>query len=435
MHIAFVNQPQDLIVAAEEQRGSVAIVNIELAKRFAEKHRVTVYAPRGTKQLRHEQWGRIELRRLRFGTTKAHKAVQLLAGRVRPSTPYFSSTLYCRGYFRNLARDLRRNPVDVVLIPQQVQFARMIRAACPRALIVIHMHQDDLAHLNYATLQRHLAHVDAVVTVSDYVTGRARARFPEFAGRIHTIGNGVDPERFRPDPARARATNTRKLLFVGRISPDKGVHVLFEAFDRLASERPDVTLDLVGKIGLLPLDVISVLLKDDAELVGLREFYGRRAFGWLTKEVGQKSSYKAALMKHISPEHVDRVRFLGSIPLPQLIRAYQDADLLVLPSLWHESYGLPVVEAMASGLPVVASRCGGVPELISDGITGVLVPRGDVDALLSTIRELLDEPARMLAMGRAARMRSEKWLTWRESTARLERITAQRPALAQSPPH
>jgi len=423
VRIAFVNQPQDKIVAAEEQRGSVTIVNTELAQRLAKRHDVVMYAPLFAGQAEVEKWGRIELRRIPHVANTLHKGLQLLVGRLRPGKPYFTSLLYYREYFAQLAQDLLHNPVDIVHLPQQFQFAPMIRRALPRAHIVIHMHQDELAHLDYKILKRRLAHLDAVVTVSDYVTDRARERFPEFASRIHTIGNGVDIERFRPDAQRAFVNRAQKLLFVGRISPDKGVHILMEAFDRLARERPDLSLDLIGKVGMLPFDLLALLLQGDEKLAGLREFYGSSTFDWLSKEVvGQKSSYREALMKRLSPDAAARVKFLGSIPLPELLKTYQQADLLVLPSIWHESYGLPVAETMASGVPVVASRCGGVPELVDDGVTGKLVPRADVDALTDALRSLLNDPARLTEMGRAARARAEKVLNWQRSADKLERI-------------
>jgi glycosyltransferase involved in cell wall biosynthesis len=93
---------------------------------------------------------------------------------------------------------------------------------------------------------------------------------------------------------------------------------------------------------------------------------------------------------------------------------------LVLPSIWRESYGLPVAESMASGVPVLASDCGGVPELVDVGVTGLLVPRLDVDALTTAMRELLSDSGRLRAMGRAARLRAEAFLTWDRSAARLE---------------
>ena len=196
-----------------------------------------------------------------------------------------------------------------------------------------------------------------------------------------------------------------------------------KAFDAVARERPDLELTLIGKPGMMPMDVLGVLLKDDAALEALRDFYGRSTFAWLSKEVlGQRSSYLGHVKKLLSPQTAARAHFRGTVSLPELQSLYQEADLLILPSIWQESYGLPVAEAMASGVPVLATRSGGVPELVEDGVSGRLVPRFDVHALTHVLREMLADPDRLWAMGQAARTRAEKLLTWERSVLRLEEV-------------
>ena len=422
MKIAILNQPQDPVVADEEQRGSVAIVNWELARRLAERHEVTVYAPGSRTQPTAERWRGIDIRRTRFSAKYLHKAVQLVAGRFKGRYPYAFSPLYHREYYAQVARDLRRRPVDVVHIPVQVQLGDLFKRAVPGAKLVLHVHQDELAHVDYDFLRGHLARFDSVVTVSDFVTARAQQRFPELAGRMHTIGNGVDIARFHPQMPAEGIRRPSRVLFVGRIAPDKGVHLLVHAFDTLARERGDLELTLVGKAGMMPFDVLGVLLKDDPALGSLRAFYGQSPMGWLKKEVlGQRDSYLAHLRALLTPESAPRAHFRGTVSLEELTRLYREADLLVLPSIWQESYGLPIAEAMASGVPVVASRCGGVPELVEEGVTGRLVPRLDLDALVCTMREMLQDPHRLRQMGQAARLRAERVLTWERSSQRLER--------------
>src|SRR6185503_367872 len=120
--------------------------------------------------------------------------------------------------------------------------------------------------------------------------------------RIHTIGNGVDVGRFRPNGALPADAAPRRLLFVGRIAPDKGVHLLAAAFSALAPELPGLELDIVGKPGMMPLDVLGTLLRDDGALEAVRDFYGRSTLGWLKKEVlGQRSSYLDHVRGLISP--------------------------------------------------------------------------------------------------------------------------------------
>lgn len=424
MRIAIINQPHDPIVAGEEQRGSVSIVNWELARRLSERgHDVTIYAPRASGQAAVERFGNICIRRVHGVGRSFHKALQLVAGRLQGRRPYAHTRLYYRKYYLKIAAALRGHPVDIVHFPTQLQFARDFRAGVPNARIIMHMHQDELAHLDESYLRHNLSNVDSVVTVSDHVTEGARRRLPDLADRIHTICNGVDIRRFRPDGARHQSLRPCRLLYVGRISPDKGVHVLMKAFDAVARERPDLELTLIGKPGMMPMDVLGVLLKEDAALEAMRGFYGRSTLGWLAKEVfGQRSSYQAHVKMLLSPQTAARAHFRGTVSLPVLQGLYRQADLLILPSIWQESYGLPVAEAMASGVPVLATRSGGVPELVEEGVSGRLVPRFDVGALTHALREMLGDAERLRAMGRAARTRAEKLLTWERSALRLEEV-------------
>jgi glycosyltransferase involved in cell wall biosynthesis len=430
MKIAILNQPQDPIAAAAEQRGSVAIVNWELARCLANRHEVIVYAPRARGQTERERWGAIEIRRIPFVARRLHKAMQLAAGRLRWGAPYFTSRLYYKEYFSQVARDLAASRPDVVHLPQQMQFASLFKRAAPGVKVVVHIHQDELAKLDRALLRRDLPDVDAVATVSEFVTAGACARLPEMAARIHTVGNGVDVLRFRP-AAHGRKPERRerhglplRLLYVGRIAPDKGIHLLMDAFDRLVREGLSLELTLIGKPGLLPYDLLSQLLGgDERALEAVRGFYGESLWSWLAREIfGHGRSYGEALRARLSPAAAARVRFLGTVPQPTLIRAYRAADVLVLPSVWQESYGLPVAEAMACAVPVLATASGGVPELIEDGVTGRLVPRLDTQALACALREMSADPTRLLEMGAAARVRAERLLTWARSAERLERL-------------
>ncbi|HEU5443595.1 MAG TPA: glycosyltransferase family 4 protein, partial [Steroidobacteraceae bacterium] len=101
---------------------------------------------------------------------------------------------------------------------------------------------------------------------------------------------------------------------------------------------------------------------------------------------------------------------------------YARAGIFVFPSLWQEPFGIPVIEAMAAGLPVVATRGGALPEVVVDGETGILVERGDGEALAAAIGKLLSDPHLRKRMGHAGRKRVQQLFTWDRSVARLEEL-------------
>jgi glycosyltransferase involved in cell wall biosynthesis len=238
---------------------------------------------------------------------------------------------------------------------------------------------------------RRLQSADLVLGCSDHVTNRIRARFPELAERVQTRVNGVDVNRFRPVGERP----PRRLVFAGRIAPDKGLHVLADALRELRQRFPDLELELVGPEAPVAREM-QVALSEDPLVQGLDVFYGR--------------SYVEALRERLG-EDVAAVRFAGRVAADDMPARYGNATIGVQPSL-EEGFGLPVVEAMASGLPVVASRVGGIPEIVLDGVTGLLVPAGDPDALAAAIEQLLADPELALRMGAAGRLRVVERYSW-----------------------
>lgn len=98
----------------------------------------------------------------------------------------------------------------------------------------------------------------------------------------------------------------------------------------------------------------------------------------------------------------DRVAMVGAVDPDRLADLYAAADLTVWPAI-QEAYGMALLEAQAAGLPVLAGAAGGVPDIVRDGSTGVLVPEGDTAAFANALAKLLDDPARLAAMGPAAR--------------------------------
>ena len=193
--------------------------------------------------------------------------------------------------------------------------------------------------------------------------------------RISMVANGVDTDLFRPDPGVRRSRN--EILCVGRAGdPNKGIKTLVEA---LAKLPPNVKLTLVDE--------------DEPDNVGRKR----------AQELGIG----------------DRLDIVGRVPTDTLVRLYQRATLVAVPSR-YEGFGLPAVEAMACGTPVVACRSGALPEVLEVGGGGLLVERDDPDSIAAGIRTLLENDelrAELAARGRDRVNAAYAWPTVAKATA------------------
>jgi MMP alpha-(1->4)-mannosyltransferase len=115
------------------------------------------------------------------------------------------------------------------------------------------------------------------------------------------------------------------------------------------------------------------------------------------------------------------VTFLGWVPNAELPPYYRAAAVSVIPSL-EEGFGIPAAEAMGCEVPVVASDAGGLPEVVENGVTGLVVPRGDSAALAQAIGSLLADPERRRRMGQAGRERALRLFDWDRSAVQFEEL-------------
>lgn len=393
MKIAFVTQPSHSVLPPA---GSLEIWTREVGKRLAARgHDVVVYAS-ATEGVDSGVHDGIEFRLVDHDLDRALARLLRPLYRVLPARrPFFSSRLYPLTYWTRVAARLRADDVDVVHVFNYSQALPLLRRLVPRAALVLHMQCEWLTQLAPGMIDRRLRHADLVLGCSDAVLDKVRAAFPHHAHRCVTVHNGVDVDRLALVRGSADRSGHR-LLFVSRISPEKGVHVLFEAFNRLAAADPDVELTLVGDDAVIPLQMAVRLAQDD-EVRRLERFYA--------------GDYRETLVGLLSPSAAGRVTFTGGVPYDEVAQQYERADVFVLPSLL-EAFGMPAAEAMAAGLPVVASRSGGIVEIVADGETGLLVPPDDAAALAEALLALLRDPERRIRMGAAGRVRARDRFSW-----------------------
>jgi mannosyltransferase len=213
-----------------------------------------------------------------------------------------------------------------------------------------------------------IARMDAVIATSD-----ASASYLQRAATV--VLHGVDAEVYRPPADRAQAFADSGLPgkyaigCFGRVREQKGTDLFVEAMCALLPKYPDYSAVIIGSATL-----------------------------------DQRVFVRALEARVAAAELADRIRFLGELPIPEVPLWYQRISIYAFTSR-IEGFGLTLLEAMAAGVALVAARAGGAERVVTDGETGVLVPPGDVGALVAALEPLMRDPGRAADMGRKARAR------------------------------
>lgn len=302
---------------------------------------------------------------------------------------------YDLGMYWRLWRQLRRLRPDVVhtrnLAALETQVLGLLMPGCKR----VHgehgrdMHDLDGSNRTYNRLRRVLSPlIHQFIAVSQDLSRWLveTVNIPE--SKVSQIYNGVDTQRFTPrtstgantPPDLPEAFQPREgrlvLGTVGRLAAVKDQQLLLLALHQLVTLRPD----LRERLRLL-------MVGDGPERPGLSEKINSLALNDLVWLAGDREN------------------------IPELLRSM---DIFILPSL-GEGISNTVLEAMASGLPVIATAVGGNPELVQDGVSGLLFPVGDADALCQALITVIDAPDLRIAMGQAAQTRIRQQFDWQRT--------------------
>ena len=207
---------------------------------------------------------------------------------------------------------------------------RCYRDSASASAVVVAM---QVLHRAIGTWRRN---VDAFFTLTEFARGKfIQAGWP--ADRIHVKYNAV-----HPDPGASNAHDDY-VAFAGRLSPEKGITTLLEAW------RRDQSLPCLKIAGDGP----------------------------LTAEVTKAAAADS------------RIEFVGHLPEPDVYKMFGRARAVIVPSLWYETFGRTIAEAFAVGTPVVASRLGAMAELVADGCTGYHFTAGDAADLAAKVRNIM----------------------------------------------
>ena len=199
---------------------------------------------------------------------------------------------------------------------------------------------------------------------SDFVARRLGAELGlDFTVVNHGISGEFDIPRVRE--------GVRKILYAGTLSPLKGVHLLLDAFRRIEGD-------------------FELLIAGSGE-----------------------SAYEASLRKTAD----GRVRFIGAVSPSDMPRLYSEADLVVVPSMWHETYNFVLREALMTGALVIATNLGAMPEAVKAGKCGFLFDRLDSESLKAAIEKAMAFDFSEYEMQKFGSV-GEEWERYREEYAR-----------------
>jgi colanic acid/amylovoran biosynthesis glycosyltransferase len=245
-------------------------------------------------------------------------------------------------------------------------------------------HAHDL-YVNRSMLGRKIRKAAFVATISEYNKRLLESLYPsESRGKTFVIRCGVDLNELRPQPRSLDAGTPLRIVCVASLEPQKGHGILVDAVAMLRDRGIEVRCELAG---------------DGPQAHALRDQVARLGLG-------------------------QDIELVGGLARPQILAALQDAEVMALASVPQASgkmEGIPValMEGMAMQLPVVASDISGIPELVTDGVSGYLVPPGNARALADALVRIHADSERGRAMGAAGRARISELFELRANVALL----------------
>ncbi len=225
MRIAFVAQPIDPVLPPRQN--SIGLIVHHTARLLARDHDVTIYVNASLNDRRNLPDDGIDYR---FIPGYLDEAVLRLLGRFPnriDQNRIIASNHYYRAYAGAVARDLENAGFDWVHIVNFSNFVPILRKRLRNTRIALEMQCEWLTQLPRNKIEKRLEKVDLVTGSSGYITKLIAEEFPDYSSRCHTLYNGFEMERFADVPiTRSKTERPRSVLFVGRLSPEKGIHTL-----------------------------------------------------------------------------------------------------------------------------------------------------------------------------------------------------------------
>ena len=359
----------------------------DLSEKLALSYKIIVLAPHYNKSKKHEILGKLGVKRFVYFKPEILQKLCYDGGIIPNIKKSFIAKiqlpfLILSEFFASYGI-IKKENIDMIhahwMFPQG--FIGVFLKKLFKIPLIVTIHGSDLFALKNAVFEKMR---NFVVKNADYITVNSIAtkkelitRFPHYSSKIKTIPMGVDISLFRKRYLKKpkKYANNRILLSVGRLSDQKGLQYMIKAMATIIKYDPKARLLIIGE-----------------------------------------GPYKKTLRKMIDGGQENNINFLGPMPMPDIARYYNYADIFIMPSLstktGTEALGLSLLEAMSSGCTVMGTKVGGIPFIIKNGYNGLLVNQKDSNSLSSAILTLLKDKRKSQIFGKRAAEFVRKNYSW-----------------------
>ncbi|NOV04272.1 glycosyltransferase family 4 protein [Paenibacillus planticolens] len=313
---------------------------------------------------------------------------------------------YVNGVAKELAKLHAGNKkYDVIHVFNRPKTVPAYKAAMPNSRFVVSCHNEMFkdGKISMETGNSVIRTVDRIMSISNYIGQTITTRFPSAKGKVKTVYSGIHLQHYKPiwtPEAQAVRKELRKkfglenkkvVLFVGRLSKNKGPDVLIKAVEQISKTHKDVVLVIIGS-------------------------------KWFHNE--QLDEYGASL-RRLAKALGERVVFTGFVPPSEIPAHYLLGDIFVCSSQWQEPLARVHFEAMGAGLPIITTNRGGNAEIIKQNANGMVIEDySNPGAFVKAITFMLNNPGEALRLGKAARAAVEGNFGFEHVAKRLESLYA-----------
>lgn len=308
--------------------------------------------------------------------------------------PGRTDTIYVNSLKTRLLASCSSNklPWDLIHVFNRPKFLLQLADSFPNEKFSLSLH-NEMLHFEKISEEAGLRCIEKsefINTVSSYIAGTVTERFPSAIKKMHVVYSGADQHRYTPAwtdegahkklemKSKYGLQDHRVILYVGRLSIKKGVHILVKAMEKVMLAHPDTALVIAGS-----------------------KWYGKN----------DADDYTDSLHERIKALP-GPVVFTGFIPPNDIPDYYCMGDIFVCASQWNEPLARVHYEAMAAGLPIITTDRGGNAEVIGQSCGLVIDKYNDPNVMADKINLLLEHPDLALSMGKAGRKLAEEKYNW-----------------------